>query len=116
MAAVGGAARAGMDDLYVCGPPQVVFPAIEAFWAEVEEVCQLRLQRSKTEVFAWGELPDSTPGGLARTGTMINNSFEPGYLRYGIPVGTPAYVTHHLSLKVQDVASWPGGTAGSRGP
>ena len=26
-----------MDDLYVCGPPEVVFHAVEVFWAEVLE-------------------------------------------------------------------------------
>ena len=104
MVAVGGAARAGMDDLYVCGPPEVVYPAIEVFWAEVKEVCQLQLERSKTEIFSWGELPAGTPPGLARAGTLLDGTFQPGFILYGIPVGTPAYVRHHLGLKVQEVA------------
>ena len=104
VAAVGGAARAGMDDLYVCGPPEVVYPAVEVFWAEVLEVCQLQLERSKTEIFSWGELPAGTPPGLTRAGTLLDGTFQPGFILYGIPVGTPEYVQHHLSLKVQEVA------------
>ena len=95
---------AGMDDLYICGPPEVVFPAVEVFWAEVLEVCQLQLERSKTEVFSWGELPAGTPPGLARAGTLLKGVFQPGFILYGSPVGSPAYVQHHLSLKVQEVA------------
>ena len=29
--------------------------------------------------------------------------FEPGFLLYGIPVGSKAYVRHHLNLKVIEV-------------
>ena len=41
VARAGGAARAGMDDLFVVGPAEVVFPALEAFWQEVETTCLL---------------------------------------------------------------------------
>ena len=63
-----------------------------------------QLQRSKTEVFSWGELPAGTPPGLARAGTLLKGVFQPGFILYGSPVGSPAYVQHHLSLKVQEVA------------
>ena len=35
---------------------------------------------------------------------MVGEEFCPGFLCYGIPVGTPAYVRHQLSIKVQEVA------------
>ena len=86
---VGGAARAGMDDLYVVGPAETVFPALERFWQEIEEVCLLKLERSKTEVFTWSDrLPENTPAGLTVAGCMINEEFLPGYMCYGIPIGT----------------------------
>ena len=104
MAAVGGAVRAGMDDFFAIGPPEVLFPALERFWQEVAESCLLRLERSKTQVFTWsGQLPLSTPPGYPRAGTMVDGEFLPGFLCYGIPVGTPGYVRHHLDVKVQGI-------------
>ena len=91
-----------MDDLYAVAPPEVLFPAIERFWRDVEEQCQLVLERSKTEVFSWQELQE-LPMGLTRAGTMVGDHFEPGFLLYGIPVGSKAYVRHHLNLKVIEV-------------
>ena len=38
------------------------------------------------------------------SGTVVEGQFQPGFLCYGIPIGTPAYVRHQLSLKVQQVA------------
>ena len=45
--AVGGMAKAGADDLNAIGPPEVVFPALEQFWAAVEAKTGLTLQRTK---------------------------------------------------------------------
>ena len=104
LAAVGGAARAGMDDLYCVGPPEILFQAVERFWSEVEQECRLVLERNKTEVFSWQELEEELPMQLRRAGTMVNGQFEPGYICYGIPVGSRAYVRHHLHLKVLEVA------------
>jgi hypothetical protein len=36
VAATGGAARDECDDLVVCGPPEVEFPAIEPSWRDTE--------------------------------------------------------------------------------
>jgi hypothetical protein len=104
LARVGGAARAGMDDLYAVGPPEVLFPALERFWGEVEQVCQLTLERSKTEVFSWVVMQQELPMELTRAGTMVAEEFQPGFICYGIPVGSREYVRHHLHLKVLDVA------------
>ena len=105
IAMVGGAARAGMDDLFVVGPAEIIFPALERFWNEVEQICLLKLERSKTEVFTWSDrLPDNTPAGLTVAGCMVEEQFLPGFMCYGIPIGSPEYVKHQLSLKVQEVA------------
>ena len=101
----GGAARAGMDDLFVVGPAEIVFPALEAFWHEVEVECLLKLERSKTEVFTWSDrLPESTPPGLALAGSTVGGQFLPGFMCYGIPIGSQEYVRHQLSLKVHEIA------------
>ena len=93
IAVAGGAAKAGMDDLFVAGPAEAVFPALERFWQEVEETCLLKLERSKTEVFTWSEqLPESTPAGLTVAGNRVNGQFLPGFMCYGIPIGVPGYV------------------------
>ena len=105
LARVGGAAKAGMDDLYAVRPAEIVFPAVEKFWREVEIACLLTLQRDKTEIFSWtGQLPPGSPEGLRIAGTEVEGRFEPGYICYGIPVGTRPYVRHHLRLKVEQVA------------
>ena len=57
LSAAGGMARFGNDDGYGCGPPEVVFPALERFEKTIKEECGLTLQRQKTEIFAWGTLP-----------------------------------------------------------
>ena len=72
LSAVGGAARAGADDLFIIGPPDVVFQAMEEFWQEVSDSFLLQVERSKTEVFTWsGELPPDTPQGYPRAGIMV---------------------------------------------
>ena len=104
LAAVGGAVKAGMDDIFVIGPPDVLFPAMERFWQAVAETCLLKLESTKTQVFTWsGQLPWNAPAEYPRAGTVVDGEFLPGFLCYGIPVGTPGYVRHHLAAKVQQV-------------
>ena len=94
-----------MDDLYAVGPAEVVFPAVHKFWQDIEETCQLQLALEKTEVFTWtGQMPAIAPVGLKISGTEVESSFEPGFMCYGIPVGTSSYVRHHLLKKVEDIA------------
>ena len=79
VAAAGGAARAGCDDLVVAGPPEIVFPAVEAFWRDIEQTCCLQLERTKTEVYTSnGVLPAGTPVGLA--GITVGDAFLPGFV------------------------------------
>ena len=86
-----------MDDGYAVGLPEVVFPALEKFARNVEQKCLLVWEKSKTEVFSWsGVLPEQATPGLARAGVEVDGSFEPGFLCYGVPIGTEKYVQHML--------------------
>jgi hypothetical protein len=95
----------GMDDGYVVGPSEVVFPAVERFERSLLEQCGLRLQRAKTEVFTWdGVLPRDTPAGMVIAGREVEGQFMPGFLCYGVQVGSNEYVRHVLEEKVEQIA------------
>ena len=95
--AAGGLARFGMDDGYVVGPKEIVFREVQQFALEVREQCSLELEWSKTEVFSWdGVLPEGCPEGVTLAGEEVAGRFLPGFLLYGIPVGTPEYATTNL--------------------
>ena len=103
LAVVGGKARFGNDDGYGCGPPEVVYPALARFETAIRDECGLTLQRQKTEIFAWGELPTNTPPELKRAGKMVDGVFQPGFDCYGIPLGTNIYVSQALWEKAEEV-------------
>ena len=96
LGAAGGIGRFGNDDGYGCGPPEVVYPTLARLEAALREECGLTLQRQKTEVFAWGDLPPGTPVELKRAGKVVDSVFQPGFDCYGIPLGTDAYVCQAL--------------------
>ena len=102
----GGMARAGADDITAIGPPEVVFKAVEEFGREVRERCLLHWERTKTEVFTWeGGLPVGTPHGLTLAGEQVDGTFEPGFLMYGVPVGSDAYCKDQLMKIAQGIVS-----------
>ena len=68
----GGWSVFGNDDGYLFGPPDIVFPALERFAGRILARRSMRLQRAKTEVFCWGELPAGTPADLKRAGMEVN--------------------------------------------
>ena len=104
LAAHTGFARFGNDDGYLVGPPDILFPALERFAVKVREKCLLHLQVTKTEVFAWsGDLPPEAPHDMARAGVKVGDVWHPGFLCYGIPVGTRQYCQHMLMEKVNEV-------------
>ena len=105
MAAFGGMAKFGNDDGYIVGPPEKVFQALEEFSNNVRQRCSLHLQESKTEVFAWGELPAVTPPTMKRAGIQEGSSFHPGFLCYGIPVGSNTYVRAVLEEKAKEIST-----------
>ena len=98
----GGAARAGADDVFSCGPPEVVLPAVQRFAEEIKERCGLTLQWRKSRVFCWqGEVPPYASPGLTLAGEQVGETFLRGMMVYGVPVGTPEYVT----FKLKEVAA-----------
>ena len=67
------------------------------FAVEVREQCMLQLEWSKTELFSWdGVLPAGCPEGITLAGEDAQEGFRPGFLCYGVPVGTPEYATSQL--------------------
>ena len=88
--------------MVVCSPPDVVSPAIEPFWREMEQ----------TDTFSFiGQRLRSTPSQgccllehlrvwpeLCRACTVVGGEFLSGFVLYGIPVGLSRFVKHH----------WPG--------
>ena len=89
---------------YAVGPPNTVFPAVLEFARKVQEKCLLHLQMDKTEVFSWdGVLPAGAPPGITLAGCNVEGVFCPGFVCYGIPVGSDGYVRHMLKEKVREV-------------
>ena len=104
----GGMARGGADDITAIGPADIVFRAVVEFGREVEERCLLHWERTKSEVFSWdGVAPAGTPdsGGLPLAGEEVEETFQPGFLMYGVPVGTDEYCTHKLMEIARRIAS-----------
>ena len=98
----GGLALAGADDTYAVGPPEVVFPAILRYAEEIWERCSLQLQWRKTVVYCGDrELPVDTPPGISLAGEKVGENFLPGLMVYGVPVGSPAYITFKLREKAK---------------
>ena len=98
-----GCTRFGNDDGYLLGPPEAVFPALATFAERIKQRCGLNLQRAKTEVFCWGELPADTPRDLPRAGVMVEGEFAPGMVCYGAGVGSDKFVKHFLEKKVAEL-------------
>ena len=103
----GGGAVFGNDDGYVFGPPDIVFPALERFAGRILARCSMRLQRAKTEVFCWGDLPAGTPADLKRAGLEVNGVFEPGMECYRIGIGLDGYINAYLESIVEEIKWWP---------
>ena len=103
LAEADGCAVFGNDDGYLCGPANAVFPALDRFEASLQRRCGLYLQRMKTSVFAWEDLPAETPTELKRAGVELDGAFYPGFDCYGIAIGVDEYVRDFLE-KVSEVA------------
>ena len=102
--AAGGMARFGMDDGYAVGPKDIVMDAVQAFAEEVRRQCLLQLEWTKTEIFSWDEvLPAGCPAGITLAGEDVDGVFQPGFLCYGVPVGTPQYATSQLWRRARTI-------------
>ena len=56
-------------------------------------------------VFSWsGELPPNTLAGLDCAGRFVDGEFQPGFICYGVPIGTDIFVRDVLREKVEEVA------------
>ena len=98
-------ARAGCDDIYAVGLPDIVLPAVARFKLEVRERCGLELSWSKSEVFIRdGDLPAGTPEGLQLAGEQRGESFIRGFFCYGVPVGESGFVREKLMDKAREIA------------
>ena len=74
-------ARAGWDDVYPVGPPEVLFPALELFWERLGEECGLERQLAKCSVYTGSEVrPATMPDFLPLAGTVVGGVFEPGFV------------------------------------
>jgi hypothetical protein len=71
----------------------------------IKRRCGLNIQRAKTEVFCWGELPPGTPDGLRRAGVEVDGVFAPGMICYGVAVGSDRFVRNFLEGKVEELGS-----------
>ena len=49
-------------------------------------------------------MPPGAPLGMKRAGSEIAGQWEPGWVVYGIPIGSDRYVAHMLDSKVKEVA------------
>ena len=104
VAAEGGMARAGWDNVYVVGPPNVVFPSLQRFWERLGEECGLERQLTKCSVYtSSGTKPAVMPDTLPLAGATVAGVFEPGFICYGIPIGSDNFVAFQLDNKVKEV-------------
>ena len=98
-------ARAGMDDAYLCGAPNEVFPVLEKLKVDTKRECGLELQMTKTEIYSLsGAVPNNAPPGLIRAGEELESVWEPGFLCYGVPIGSDKYVEYMLDCKIKEIA------------
>ena len=100
------------------GPPTTVFPALDKFWRQVEDYAGLQRQRNKCKIFTWDgiKLPHM-PDDMPMATETIEGRIEPGFICYGIPIGSDQYVKYMLRKKfkeVEDNAKKASGTYGSR--
>ena len=105
LAVAGGFCVFGNDDGYALGPEEVVFAAVDTFASSLHARCNLTLQPAKTEVFtSTGLLPANTPAGFKRAGVELDGFFHPGFMCYGIPIGSNEFVRHMLMEKVREIS------------
>ena len=102
LAESGGKAVFGNDDGYALGPAEIVFDAVARFQNYVKRNHGLTLQILKTKVYhCSGLAPAQTPVGMKNAGVMVGQQWLPGFVCYGVAIGSVEYVKHILSDKVE---------------
>ena len=121
LAQAGGCARFIMDDGYACGPPRVVFPALERFICRLQIATNLVAQRTKFAAHSpTFDLVDYAP--LLTLGGMVSTFTGPiapggpplrghGLLVGGVPIGDAVYVQQHLHIVTTRIESYSQHTA-----
>ena len=100
----GGRAIAGNDDLYAMGPASIVFPAVETFSKACRDKYGLTPQYAKTKVYhKSGIFPPQAPMEMKNAGETVGDMWQPGFMCYGVAVGTPEFVQHKLLEHVQQL-------------
>ena len=93
-------ARAGADDVFAVGLPEIVLPAVQMFSDNIRTKCNLELQWTKCKVYKReGDLPPNTPHGLTLAGEMVDGEFLRGFICFGIPLGSEAYISHNFKSR-----------------
>ena len=100
----GGAGLFGNDDGYIVAPLAVAKQALGTFKDSLRERCGLHLQEEKTELYSRGGLDDAELGGMKRAGVETEAGWVPGFVCYGIPIGSKEYVHYKLQEKAEEVA------------
>ena len=111
VAPFGGAARAVMDDVYVAGPPAIVFPAIQRFMDSLREFADLEVQIGKLACIGGAdydahECPWRRRLGAPVGGAEVDGEFAAGLLVAGVPLGSDEYVEHVLGEVVGGIESY----------
>ena len=50
-----------------------------------------------------GDLPLNTPPGLTLAGELVDGEFQRGFICFGIPLGSDAYITHKLEEQAENI-------------
>ena len=98
----------GNDDGFAAGRPEVLFPAFEEFVVVMREQCGLELYGNRKVglyIPPNVDTPADIPVGLEVSGCEVQGSFERGFVCYGAPIGTPAFVRAKLNARVAVVRS-----------
>ena len=96
-------ARAGWDDCYFVGARVLVSQVLEEFSGNVFDKCGLTLQRTKSEFYSGPAGQEVTiPPDFIKAGCEDSEgAFQPGFICYGVPIGTDIYVNVLSSLLVR---------------
>ena len=106
VSSVGGMARFGNDDGYVIGPLEVIFAATDKFLRNVAAKHGLDHNVLKTKCYhISGGIPPQAPRNMASAGSLLNGVWFPGFLCYGVAIGSKGFVDHFLGSKIKQLSN-----------
>ena len=87
------------------GPAEIVFPAVEKFKSDIKAKHGLTLQIKKSKIFhRSGLIPPNAPPDMLRAGEFINGVWCPGFVCYGVAIGSDEFVKQFLMQKVESLS------------